>query len=977
MITNPAEKEFQTKKEGNTNENEMIKASSSSRGPWSGLRDPRIVRVSRSFGGKDRHSKVCTIRGLRDRRIRLSVPTAIQLYDLQDRLGVNQPSKVVDWLLNAAKHEIDELPPLQMPVGNFDHQYQQLTRVSQEFDATQSSLAPIVDTNVDYAKVDEDPHSLSSRKRGLNINDDVAREDQNSLYKSPFWTSRMKSKEVAKDTIADKINWMKKNEQDNQERTEGPKANSSSASGFVNNAIPYNSYYHWEPSNLFFFLLENSYGPRVEVKSRSEFRFQRKKTNKMCGIALIISGVRFDLSLLLPDYRPPPETDEVDQTELSVDDLKAALLRRGPDNLGSKKLFLLLKSSSLVEELALLSHPLLDKVIKREKSCLCSSGKNNICIVSSNEVSCTQDNHFTAMKSVAELHFLGATLQLRGINPVFQPLVDTSGNVLVYNGEIFGGIEVGSDSNDSEILMDALGRCCSCDCDASERGCSSTGKVLSSVPELLSTIKGPWALIYWQDSSKTMWFGRDALGRRSLLVHWPTLDDSRLLLSSVSPLSLIKNDIDFESEGLNFWEELPCGIYSVCFDASKASRFLVGTARKHEWTDPGLKELIKWDRAFVRPQGEELKLCNLAVVEDQSVMNSTSQDGMLSELSSPHIVEQAKLRPAVIQHSVPLPVFKVLNALRESVIRRTAQNKIFQRTVLESRGKNVAPVAVLFSGGLDSMILAALLDKCIDPIYKIDLLNVSFDGQSAPDRISARAGVKELQRNAPMRRWNLVEVDADLSDLGSEIKCVMSLIFPANTYMDLNIGIALWLAAGGDGWVDEGISINHEEDHRRIKYKSEAKILLVGSGADEQCAGYGRHKTKYRLGGWPGLHEEMRLDMQRIWKRNLGRDDRCISDNGKEARFPFLDEDVIRTLLDIPLWEVADLDQPLGKGDKKILREVARLLGLEEVSSLPKRAIQFGSRIARESNRKNFGSNRAANQASAGSVVIHKRTGAT
>lgn len=32
---------------------------------------------------------------------------------------------------------------------------------------------------------------------------------------------------------------------------------------------------------------------------------------------------------------------------------------------------------------------------------------------------------------------------------------------------------------------------------------------------------------------------------------------------------------------------------------------------------------------------------------------------------------------------------------------------------------------------------------------------------------------------------------------------------------------------------------------------------------------------------------------------------------------------------------------------------------------------QFGSRIARESNRKNFGSNRAANQASAGSVKFN------
>lgn len=41
-----------------------------------------------------------------------------------------------------------------------------------------------------------------------------------------------------------------------------------------------------------------------------------------------------------------------------------------------------------------------------------------------------------------------------------------------------------------------------------------------------------------------------------------------------------------------------------------------------------------------------------------------------------------------------------------------------------------------------------------------------------------------------------------------------------------------------------------------------------------------------------------------------------------QARFPFLDEDVIETLLEIPLWEIADLHQPSGKGDKKILREV-------------------------------------------------------
>lgn len=41
--------------------------------------------------------------------------------------------------------------------------------------------------------------------------------------------------------------------------------------------------------------------------------------------------------------------------------------------------------------------------------------------------------------------------------------------------------------------------------------------------------------------------------------------------------------------------------------------------------------------------------------------------------------------------------------------------------------------------------------------------------------------------------------------------------------------------------------------------------------------------VSYAVFSWLGLHEEMKLDMQRIWKRNLGRDDRCIADNGKEV----------------------------------------------------------------------------------------------
>lgn len=108
---------------------------------WSAQTESRIVRVSRVFGGKDRHSKVKTVKGLRDRRVRLSVPTAIQLYDLQDRLGLNQPSKVVDWLLNAARHEIDKLPPLQFP----PHHGQQLNGADlMEHHMASASMLPLM-----------------------------------------------------------------------------------------------------------------------------------------------------------------------------------------------------------------------------------------------------------------------------------------------------------------------------------------------------------------------------------------------------------------------------------------------------------------------------------------------------------------------------------------------------------------------------------------------------------------------------------------------------------------------------------------------------------------------------------------------------------------------------------------------------------------------------------------------------------------
>ena len=73
-------------------------------------------------------------------------------------------------------------------------------------------------------------------------------------------------------------------------------------------------------------------------------------------------------------------------------------------------------------------------------------------------------------------------------------------------------------------------------------------------------------------------------------------------------------------------------------------------------------------------------------------------------------------------------------------------------------------------------------------------------------------------------------------------------------------------------------------------------MVFSGLGADEVWAGYSRYKTAGIRGGVRGLKAEMSLDLDRLWHRNMGRDDRAISYNGKEARFPFLDTKVQRYL---------------------------------------------------------------------------------
>lgn len=207
--------------------------------------------MSRTFGGKDRHSKVCTIKGLRDRRIRLSVPTAIQLYHLQDRLGLSQPSKVIDWLLDTTKHDIDKLPPLPIVPGCNFTPFHQPTHTCQGYGAPQSSSTTLFDANL-----------MQSRKQGININSqivDVDEDDQSLEAKLKYWDQnammRTKQKGVDRDqgAIGDHSNASQISAQNFFPIASGNASTILPPPSLLNNNNnhnPMSNYCNWDPSNL-------------------------------------------------------------------------------------------------------------------------------------------------------------------------------------------------------------------------------------------------------------------------------------------------------------------------------------------------------------------------------------------------------------------------------------------------------------------------------------------------------------------------------------------------------------------------------------------------------------------------------------------------------------------------------------------------------------------------------------------------------
>ncbi|XP_064386647.1 asparagine synthetase domain-containing protein 1-like isoform X2 [Halichondria panicea] len=644
------------------------------------------------------------------------------------------------------------------------------------------------------------------------------------------------------------------------------------------------------------------------------------------------------------------------------------------------------------------------------------------------------------------LNLIGSLLRMRG-DPTPQPhqveVTSATGthhtNHLLWNGNIFGGgIKIPRGCNDTVILGQEL---------AAQEG------TVAGLLATLSSICGPWALVYWQESTQSLWFGRDVFGRRSLLWHTPSKDDDLFALCSVGHYS--EQDMP-----LGYWMEIPAnGIYQLkCRGPLERGDELFQTESIIQDDFSALNTTLSTSVSLVKclqvpfpplnkhtPTTNPTECCKTEIADGDNVSKATTVETPilpLCDVSPPVTVHTYPLSALdwsvlsqqlldVLQAAVQVRVdhapevpsntsgpstdhsITVSSAKEQSELSsgsatvvdckdneapsscgvQSLDSKHFTKDELKVQGESFtsldevrrkesgkhnspedslqdkaahfevrversvvregrAKVAVLYSGGVDSTVLAALADRCLPKGEEIDLINVAFEQKSAtvekrfdvPDRVSAFESLRELN---PERAWNLVMVNGTLEEVNEMRRTQIShMVYPLCTVLDDSIGCALWFAA-------RGVGLLHSDHHPPAPYHSQARTLLVGIGADEQLAGYARHRTKFNSSGWPGLTAELEMEVKRLARRNLGRDDRCVADHEREGQFPFLDEHVVTFLQTLPSCCKADLSLPRGQGEKRLLREVAHLLGCHGAGRLPKRAIQFGSRMAKMSGTSN------------------------
>jgi len=240
----------------------------------------------------------------------------------------------------------------------------------------------------------------------------------------------------------------------------------------------------------------------------------------------------------------------------------------------------------------------------------------------------------------------------------------------------------------------------------------------------------------------------------------------------------------------------------------------------------------------------------------------------------------------------------------------TLQKLLLQSITERMTGLN--EVAVAFSGGLDSSIIAFLAKK-VD--VDVHLIHVSLENQR--ETLHAEEAASFL--NLPLHKFLYRVEDVELV-LPKVLWCIED-----SEPLKTSVAIPIFWAA---------------ERAAELGFK----VLLAGQGADELFGGYRRYLNLYARFGESAAEKAMLLDIAKMHEENFERDFKVCSFHNVELRLPFASYPLIEFAISLPLnLKIAFKDDVQRKF---ILRKMSEKLELpRQIVYKPKKAVQYATGV--------------------------------
>ena len=241
------------------------------------------------------------------------------------------------------------------------------------------------------------------------------------------------------------------------------------------------------------------------------------------------------------------------------------------------------------------------------------------------------------------------------------------------------------------------------------------------------------------------------------------------------------------------------------------------------------------------------------------------------------------LTKTIQYHTVPWITNTTLlpDSAIESV--RTALLQAVEKRMLTDR-----PVAALLSGGLDSSLIASIVQRFLTRSGQPPLKTFSIGFKGSSDLKHARLVADYIGSD---HTEIVMTPDEFFRAIPEVIKAIES--YDTTT---VRASVGNYLIA------------------KEIRQRTDCKVVFNGDGADELFGGYLYFRSAPND---EAFHSETGRLLEDIQMFDVLRSDRSISSNGLEARTPFLDKQFVAVVRSLP----PSLLRPDGKIEKSILRE--------------------------------------------------------